>query len=145
MTATTRRTGCPAHSAGGGADGVADGGERALGVVAQGRDGGDAHHDDQGQHDRVLDGRRAVLTLQELTDLPQEFPHDYLPSAARRSAGLSGPVALRPRLATGLPLSRNRGPPPGPWSNANPSTLWRRGPPGFRAITQILRAAVRPG
>ena len=39
-----------------------------VGVAAQGRDGGDAHHDDQGQHDRVLDGRRAVFTLQEVHD-----------------------------------------------------------------------------
>src|SRR5438552_18265972 len=31
----------------GGADGRADGGERLLGAGAQGRDGGDAHHDDQ--------------------------------------------------------------------------------------------------
>src|SRR5947207_39613 len=64
-----------AHSAGGGADGVADGGERGLGVVAQGGDGGDAHHDDQGQHDRVLDGRRAVLTLQELHGAVGELLH----------------------------------------------------------------------
>src|SRR5262245_22890849 len=46
-------------------DRVADGGEGLVGVGAQGGDGRDAHDDDQGQHDRVLDGRRAIFTLQE--------------------------------------------------------------------------------
>ncbi len=36
-------------------------GERAVGVLAEGGDGGDAHHDDQGQHDRVFDRGRAVF------------------------------------------------------------------------------------
>src|SRR5690349_17299539 len=36
-----------------------DVGEGAVGVAAQGGDGRDAHHHDQGQHHRVLDGGRA--------------------------------------------------------------------------------------
>src|SRR5437016_1403363 len=64
---------------GGGADGVADGGEGLVGVGAQGRDSRDAHDDDQGQHDRVLNGRRAVFTLQETDDLFSELTHVRIP------------------------------------------------------------------
>src|SRR4051794_782943 len=42
-------------SAGGRADGVPDSLQPLLSFVPEGRDGGDADHDDQGQHDRVLD------------------------------------------------------------------------------------------
>src|SRR5438874_1354862 len=42
--------------AGGDVDGGADAGERLVGVGAQGGDGGDAHHDDQGQHHGVFNG-----------------------------------------------------------------------------------------
>ena len=45
---------------------VGHAGEGAVGVGAEGGDGGDADHDDQGQHDGVLDRRRAVFLLQEL-------------------------------------------------------------------------------
>src|SRR5262245_46483398 len=39
--------------------------ERFVGVGAHGRDGREAHHDDQGQHDGILDRSRAVLSLQK--------------------------------------------------------------------------------
>src|SRR5689334_3183318 len=41
-------------------------GEAVVGVGAQGGDQRDAHHQDQGQHDGVLDRRRPVLALQEV-------------------------------------------------------------------------------
>src|SRR5262245_8117323 len=50
----------------GAADDAADGGKGLIGVGAQGRDGRDAHHDDQGQHDGVLDRGRAVFRLEEI-------------------------------------------------------------------------------
>src|SRR5437870_5424271 len=56
----------PLRSARGGADLLADRGEGRVGVLAERRDGREANHDDQGQHDRVLDSRRAVFTLQEI-------------------------------------------------------------------------------
>src|SRR6266851_9044227 len=65
----------------GGSDGAADLAEGRVGVAAERGDGGDADHDNQGQHDRVLDGRRAVFTLQkinrelcELTHVIRPFP-----------------------------------------------------------------------
>src|SRR5437773_1719668 len=57
--ASTRRSGAGGDVMGYVAEGVA-------GVGAERADGRDAHDDDQGQHDRVLDRRRAVLTLEEL-------------------------------------------------------------------------------
>src|SRR5947209_5380357 len=59
--------------------GVLDGRERGVGVLAQGRDGADAHHDDQGEHDRVLDGGRAVFGLDELDQVLRELTHDNSP------------------------------------------------------------------
>ena len=47
------------------ADGVADTGEGGVGVLPDGGDGADAHHDNQGEHDGVLDCGRAVFTRQE--------------------------------------------------------------------------------
>src|SRR5687768_7767484 len=55
--------------------GVLDGGEGRVGVVAQSRDRADADHDDQGEHDRVLDGGRAVFGLEELDDVLRELTH----------------------------------------------------------------------
>src|SRR5436305_13912510 len=52
--------------------------EGVGGVGAQGADGGDADHDDQGQHDRVLDRRRAVLGPQEAFDLGEPL-HEHFP------------------------------------------------------------------
>src|SRR2546421_11025031 len=57
------------------ADGGPDGGERRVGVLAEGRDGADAHDDDQGEHDGVLDRGRAVFRLQELHDTLGELTH----------------------------------------------------------------------
>jgi len=48
------------------ADGGADRRERLVGVATEGRDGGDAHHDDEGQHDCVFDRGRAVFSLMKL-------------------------------------------------------------------------------
>src|SRR5262249_26323653 len=47
-------------------DDRADPRESGLGVGAQGADGGNTHYDDERQHNRVLDSRRAVLTPQEI-------------------------------------------------------------------------------
>src|SRR4051812_26526222 len=47
-------------------DTAVDGVEGAVGSGAEGGDGGNAHHDDEGQHDRVLDRGRAVVALQKL-------------------------------------------------------------------------------
>src|SRR6516162_2419302 len=54
---------------------VLDGVERGVGVLPQSRDGADAHHDDQGEHDRVLDRGRAVFGLQELDDVLRKLTH----------------------------------------------------------------------
>src|SRR5207245_2410068 len=64
-----------AGSAGGRVDLVADVVERVAGVGAEGADRRDADHDDQGQHDRVLDRRRAVVTLQEVHHRILELTH----------------------------------------------------------------------
>src|SRR5207244_3889246 len=77
----TARTGSVVRPrlAGGAADGVAHAGERRVGIGAQGRDGGDAHHDDQCEHDRVFNGRRAVFTLQEIHESLSERTHNSVP------------------------------------------------------------------
>src|SRR5207237_6811586 len=56
-------------------------GERLVGVGADRRDGGDAHHDDQGEHDGVFDRGRAVFTLQEVDDALSKLTHDCYPSS----------------------------------------------------------------
>src|ERR1051325_1158549 len=53
----------------------ADVGEGLVGVGAEGRDGGDAHHDDQGQHDGVLDRRRAIFLLQKRHQTLRDATH----------------------------------------------------------------------
>src|SRR5258708_17727345 len=62
-------------------DGGTDGGEGVVGVLAEGGDGADADHDDQGQHDRVLDRRRAVFALQETHDRLLQATHYNLLSS----------------------------------------------------------------
>src|SRR5262245_60314645 len=64
--------------AGGAADRIADAGEGLVGIGAEGGDGGDAHHDDQGQHDGVLNRGRAVFTRQEILDAFHNLPHALL-------------------------------------------------------------------
>src|SRR5690242_14126205 len=53
--------------------------EGLVGVAAQRGDGGDADDDDQRQHDRVLDGRRAVLGPHEAGRPVDPEPHVGLP------------------------------------------------------------------
>src|SRR5215468_5465894 len=53
----------------------ADVGEGVGGVGAQRRDGGDAHDDDEGQHDGILDRRRAALVLHEADQRLTELTH----------------------------------------------------------------------
>src|SRR5436309_3408461 len=90
-------------SGAGAADGAADGAEGAVGVVAQGGDGADAHDDDQGQHDRVLDGGRAVLGLDELHDALGELTHGCLQSVLSASpAQLPVPPMVVPTLVNVL-------------------------------------------
>ncbi len=55
-----------ARSAARGANGSAHRGKRFVGVAAQRRDGGNANHDDESQHDCIFDSRRAIFGLQEL-------------------------------------------------------------------------------
>src|SRR5262249_25646798 len=52
-----------------------DAGERLVGIGAQRRNGGDADHDNEGQHHGVLDGRRAVFTLQKIYDPFRKLTH----------------------------------------------------------------------
>src|SRR5215831_12468297 len=58
-----------------GTDSLADRGERLVGVLTQDLNGGDADDDNQRQHDRVLDGRRAIFTLQELDHEVAQLTH----------------------------------------------------------------------
>src|SRR5207237_543413 len=53
----------------------ADRGERGVGRGAEGGDGTNADHDDQGQHDRILDRRRAVFTLHKVNDEIAKLTH----------------------------------------------------------------------
>ena len=57
------------------ADNAADRRERRVGVAAQGRDGAYANHDDQRQHDGVLDRCRTVFILQKVPHCVCEFKH----------------------------------------------------------------------
>jgi hypothetical protein len=52
--------------------------ENVTGVGAERGDGGYADHHDQGQHDRVLDRRRAVFTLHEIQGELDEPTHVFL-------------------------------------------------------------------
>src|SRR5438552_13813239 len=72
---------CPLRCglAAGGVDRGGDLVEGAFGVAAQGADGGDADHDDERQHDRVLDGRRAVFVPQEIDRELTELVHVPFP------------------------------------------------------------------
>jgi hypothetical protein len=58
--------GARSGSAGGGTDFGADGAKGGVGVLAEGGDRREADHDDQGQHDRIFDSRRAIFTLDEI-------------------------------------------------------------------------------
>ena len=54
---------------------VPDRGERGVRVGADGLNGRQTDHDNQGQHDRVLDGGRTVFGNQELFDAVGEVFH----------------------------------------------------------------------
>src|SRR3954464_13990502 len=69
------KLGSRVRSAGGRGDLVAHVVEGVAGVGAQRADRRDADDDDQGQHDRVLDSRRAVFTLQEIHHRVLELAH----------------------------------------------------------------------
>src|SRR5205807_459218 len=53
--------------------------EGVVGIATERRDGGDAHHDDQGQHDGVFDCCRAVFLLHELNELLGDLTHCSAP------------------------------------------------------------------
>src|SRR5262249_18705134 len=81
-------------SAGGG-DSGADSGERGVGGLAEDGDGADAHDDDQGEHDGVLDRGRAVFRLQELDDALGELTHGSLLGFRGGGPQRPGPAARR--------------------------------------------------
>src|SRR5205823_668454 len=66
---------------------------------AEGADGCDADHDDQRQHDRVLDSRRAVFTLQEIDELLLQIRehenHPFVQSRKRTCCGEQKPLINR--------------------------------------------------
>ena len=68
-----------------------DDAEGVIGVRAKRGNRGNADHDDQGQHHRVFDRRRAIFLLQEPDRHRQQFPQhgfsstDESPAALRRS------------------------------------------------------------
>jgi hypothetical protein len=72
-----------ANSAGGATDLGAHGRERRVGVLAEGRDRREADHDDEGQHDRILNRGRAVFTLKEIDHCFGELTHDVSPGMIR--------------------------------------------------------------
>jgi len=91
-----------------GGNGAANGREGGVGIAAQRGNGADADHDDQGKHHRVLDGCRAVLTLEELDGKLHELIHDSVPFGSlairNKPEPQYGPMALRPHLEMGLPF-----------------------------------------
>src|SRR5262245_24590210 len=70
----------PHGSTGGRLQRRANGREGAVGVGADRGDGRDAHHDDQGQHDGVLDRRRAIFLLEELNEALGNSAHRTISS-----------------------------------------------------------------
>src|SRR5204862_4110848 len=67
-----------ARSLGAGPNLLGDGVERRAGVLAEGRNGHQADHDDQRQHHGVFDCRRAVFTLHEVDNRQTELTHDLI-------------------------------------------------------------------
>jgi hypothetical protein len=71
--------------------------ERLVGVGTEGRDGRDADHDDEGQHDGVLDCGRAIFLAQEACGPGDPLVHNspLLPIPRSRSQpGLAWPAGL---------------------------------------------------
>src|SRR5262249_20908587 len=77
---------------------VPDDFEVAAGVLAQGRDRGDADHDDQGEHDRIFHGGRTVFGLEELDDVLGKLAHDSVLSGLESPVGKNLPIPT-PRTA----------------------------------------------
>ncbi len=62
----------------GGGDRAAHRAERRVGVGAERSNGADADHDNEGQHDRVLDGAGTIFMLEKLNEESTETSHEYL-------------------------------------------------------------------
>jgi hypothetical protein len=71
-------------------DGRADGAERLVGRATDGGNRGDANHHDEGQHDRVFNGRWAIFTLQEVDNVLQGRLHEILRLGTDRLVGDDG-------------------------------------------------------
>src|SRR3989442_4899619 len=69
-----------------GVNGAANRGEGRVGIAAQRGNGADAYHNNQSKHHGVLDGCRAVFTLEEIDGKFYEFTHGSVLSVAWRSA-----------------------------------------------------------
>src|SRR4030095_7069926 len=69
-----------------------------VGVGADRRNGGQANNDDQRQHDRVLDGSRAVFVDQKMTGVTKEIGHERTFRETcdedERDKGRAGPTVL---------------------------------------------------
>ena len=66
-----------------------------VALVAEGRDRDDADHDDQGQHDGVFDGRRAIFTLEEIHHAAGQIFHgQVLRYESGGVAGLNSRIAV---------------------------------------------------
>jgi len=113
----------------GGPDRIAHGGERLVGVGSQRRNGRDADHDDERQHDGVFDRRGAIFLLQVIN-----FVILLLLSAAWRSTQSTRQRwthGFAPPCYHGFTVSRKLGFPP--WKapnktlNTSPSEVNRSG------------------
>ena len=89
-----------ALSLAGGADGIADGGERLIGIRSQRGNGGDAHHDDERQHDGVFDRSGPIFLVQEISHPSHHFAHCLVPfgNLAIRSVKSADPWFCAPAL-----------------------------------------------
>src|SRR5947208_4074686 len=87
----------------GGADLVADRAEGRIGAGAQSGDGHKAHHDDQGQHDGVFNGRRAVFRLQELNYELTELAHRNFPFRKLENHPVARVIGSPHRSLTSIP------------------------------------------
>src|SRR5437899_9354209 len=72
-----------------------DVGEGLVGVGAQRGDGGDAHHDNEGQHDGVLHGRGAVFPLEELQGPLCDMVHGSMSVLGLRYSPKGEPFGFR--------------------------------------------------
>src|SRR5262249_2668282 len=80
-------------------------------------DGGNAHHDNERQHDRILDRRRAVFALDEIDDPLTELTHRRSPFGslaihARPEGGWTHGFAPPPYDGFAVSGNQEPGPPP---------------------------------